>query len=110
MRAAVWTESPTYPVSVSAGRPRGTLEHGERVVAPSGYDMAVRGAHCRAHNAADVTEHAGIPIAEATEQVGRALDIGQQERDLTRRELELWLQLRADEADRHDAVFLGRPQ
>ena len=51
-----------------------------------------------------------VLVAEAVQQLGRALDVGQQERHVARRQLPLGLQLRADEADRHDPVLLGRVQ
>ena len=89
---------------------RGTLERCKDVIAASGDDVAARGTHRGAHDTADITEQAGVPIAEAPEQFGRALDIGQQERDLAFGELSLRLQLGADEADGHDAVLLGRSE
>src|SRR4029450_8721770 len=55
-------------------------------------------------------EQRSVSIVEASEQFGGALDIGQQEGDRAFRQLPLWLQLRADEADGHDPVLLARPQ
>ena len=72
--------------------------------------MTARLPHRGAHQPADIVEQGRVSIVEAREQLGRALDIGQQEGDVARRELALRLQLRADEADRHDPVLLGRPQ
>jgi hypothetical protein len=47
---------------------------------------------------------------KAAEQLGRAFEVGQQERDVAFGQLALRLQLRADETDGHDAVLHGRPQ
>ena len=88
----------------------GAFEDREDVVAARGRHVAARLAHRGADQAAHVAEQRRVPIAEAREQLGRTLDIGQQEGDLARGELALRLQLRADEADRHDPVLLGRPQ
>ena len=66
--------------------------------------------HRGAHQTADIGEQGSVSIVEAPEQLGGALDIGQQEGDLAFRQLPLRLQLRADEADGHDPVLLGRPQ
>jgi len=72
--------------------------------------MAAGLAHRAAHPAADVGEQDGVAVAEAMQQVGRALDVGEQEGEVALRQLALRLQLGADEADRHDPVLLGRPQ
>ena len=56
--------------------------------------------HGRARCAAHIGEQRGVPVLEAREQFGRALDIRQQKRDVALRQLPLRLQLRADEPDR----------
>ena len=142
MRAAAWTDSPTYPVSVSDGRPRWSPIR-IRTCSPWGQGSAsiarcVSIAACTACSASSNTAKTSSPradttcpnvartglltrrrtsastfaysIAEALEQPRRALDVGQQEGDVARRELALRLELRADEPDRHDPVLLGRPQ
>ena len=86
------------------------FEHREHIVPAGGHLVAAGRPHRGAHAAANVREQGGVLIVQAAEQLGRALDVGQQERDVTLRQLALWLQLRADEPDRHDAVLLGRPQ
>ena len=86
------------------------FEDREDVVAAGGRLVTAGIPHRRAHQAADIGEQGGVAIVKAPEQLGRALDIGQQERDVALRQLALRLQLGADEADGHDAVLLGRPQ
>ena len=52
-----------------------------------------------------------VPVFEAREELGRALDVREQERDVPLRQLPLRLQLGADESDRDDAVWRAeRPQ
>ena len=86
-----------------------SLEHREDVVPARGHLVPARAADRGPHQPADVASSGGVTVAEAAEQLGRALDVGQQEGDVAGGQLALRLQLRADEADRHDPVLLGRP-
>jgi hypothetical protein len=86
------------------------LEHGEDVVAARGDDVPARRAHRGPHDPPDVGQHVGVPVAGTAQQRRRALDVAEQERDPARRQPGLRLELRVDEADRHDAVPLGRAQ
>src|SRR5829696_38565 len=79
-------------------------EDRENVVAASRHLMATRLTDGRAHTSADIREHRRVLVTELPEQFGRALDIRQEERDLAPRQLPLRVQLRADEANRHDPV------
>ena len=92
-------------------RRRWPLEDGEQVVRAR-VDLSPAGlAHRGAHRAGGRRRAAArVAVVEAREQLGRALDVGQQEGDVTLRQLPLRLQLGADESDRDDAVLRGRPQ
>jgi hypothetical protein len=91
-------------------RRRSSFEGGEEVVRTSVHLATTSTPHRGAHQPADIGEQGSVSIVEAPEQLGGALDIGQQEGDLPLRQLPLRLQLRADEADRHDPVLLRCPQ
>jgi hypothetical protein len=91
-------------------RRRSSFEGGEEVVRTSVHLATTSTPHRGAHQPADIGEQGSVSIVEAPEQLGGALDIGQQEGDLALRQLPLREQLRADEADGHDPVLLGRPQ
>lgn len=86
------------------------FEHREDVVAAGGHHVAACRPHRGAHQPPYIGEQARVLIVEAREQVGRTLDVSQQEGEVPCRELALRLQLRTDETDRHDPVLLRRPQ
>ena len=86
------------------------LEHGEQVVAASVHLVTAGLPHGGAHPAANGGDQRRVPIAKTHEQIGRALEIDQQERDVAARQLPLRSKLGADESDRHDPVLLRRPQ
>jgi hypothetical protein len=91
-------------------RRRGLFEDGEELVRTGVHLVTTGISHRGAHQTADIREQGSVAIVEAPEQLGGALDIGQQEGDRAFRQLPLRLQLRADEADGHDPVLLARPQ
>jgi hypothetical protein len=86
------------------------FEHGEDIVPAGGHHVTTGTPHRGAHDAANIREQTGVSVAEASEEFGRVLDIGQQEREHAFGQSQLRLELCADEADRHDAVLLGRSQ
>jgi hypothetical protein len=91
-------------------RVRRPLEHREDLVR-AGVDLAAaRGPHRRPHPAADLGDELRVLVPELREELRRALQIGQEERDVALGQPALGLELRADEPDRHDAVLVGRPQ
>ena len=97
-------------LDLDRGRERGgrVLEHGEELVAAR-VDLVPAGL---ADRAAQHTPHGRderrVAVVELREQLRRALDVGQQEGDVTLRQPPLRLELRADEPDRRHAVLLRR--
>ena len=88
----------------------GSFEDGEELIR-AGVHLATTGMpHRGTHQTADIGEQGGVSIVEAPEQLGGALDIGQQEGDRALRQFPLRLQLRTDKADGHDPMLLGRLQ
>ena len=88
-------------------RRRGAFEDREDVV-PTGGRLATAGRpHRGAHEAADIGKQGGVSIVKAAEQLGRAFEVGQQERDVAFGQLALRLQLRADETDGHMPCFIA---
>jgi hypothetical protein len=79
-------------------------------------DLApARSLHGSTENGSDALQQGAVAIAQLTEQYGRSLDVGHQERDEPpgqpgRNLLPLRLQLTGDESDRYDSVLLRRVQ
>ena len=86
------------------------LEDREQLVRPRVHLAAAGAANSGPDEPADVGQDPGVAIAQPLHQLGRSLDIGQEQGDVAMRQPALRLQLGADESDRNDAVLLGRPQ
>jgi hypothetical protein len=88
----------------------GKPERGEQLVA-AGVDLVAAGSlHGRPKETAQLVQERTVPVAEAVDEIGRGLDIGQHEGDLTARQPELRPELAPDESEGHDPVLLGRLQ
>jgi hypothetical protein len=88
----------------------GSLERGEELVAASVDLAAASSLHSWPQQTAKLVQHGAITISEPVKQLGRALDIGQREGDLTARQLLLRPELDPDESERHDPELLRRLQ
>jgi hypothetical protein len=96
-----------------------TLEHGEELVGAGLDDVPTAIDGGAFEDRAHAIEQRAIAVAETVQQRRRALHVGEQHGDETRRqvrrvappaELALRLELAGDEADRDDAEALGRPE
>jgi hypothetical protein len=93
---------------------RGRLREDREVLVGAGVDLLAAGiCDGRSKEVAGLGQDRGPAVAETLEEGGRGLDVGEQEGDQANRQAAgrpPRAELAGDEADRHDAVLLGRPQ